>query len=46
VMISENEVGVLQGYPLPCLAAGACVVIVVIAFNILGERLFERATTR
>jgi peptide/nickel transport system permease protein len=46
VMISENEVGVLQGYPLPCLAAGACVVIVVIAFNVLGERLFERASPR
>src|ERR1700678_667024 len=46
LMISENEVAVLQDYPLPCLAAGACVVIVVIAFNIPGERLFERATAR
>lgn len=43
VMISENEVGVLQGYPLPAIAAGVCIVVVVIAFNILGERLFERA---
>jgi len=43
VMISENAVGVMQGYPLPTLAAGACVVIVVIAFNVLGERLLERA---
>jgi len=43
VMISENAVGVLEGYPLPTLAAGACVVIVVIAFNVLGERLLERA---
>jgi peptide/nickel transport system permease protein len=43
VMISENEVGIPQGYPLPALAAGACIVIVVIAFNILGERLFEQA---
>jgi peptide/nickel transport system permease protein len=43
VMISENEVGVLQGYPLPAIAAGVCIVVVVIAFNVLGERLFERA---
>ena len=43
VMISENESGILQGYPLPALAAGACIVGVVIAFNVLGERLFERA---
>jgi peptide/nickel transport system permease protein len=43
VMISENEVGVLQGYPLPAISAGVCIVVVVIAFNILGERLYERA---
>src|SRR6266567_8932788 len=43
VMISENAVGVQEGYPLPTLAAGICVVIVVIAFNVLGERLLERA---
>jgi peptide/nickel transport system permease protein len=43
VMISENQPGILQGYPLPALAAGVCIVGVVIAFNVLGERLFERA---
>jgi len=43
VMISENQPGILQGYPLPALAAGICIVVVVIAFNILGERLFARA---
>jgi peptide/nickel transport system permease protein len=43
VMISENQVGIPEGYPLPALAAGACVVAVVIAFNVLGERLFEKA---
>ena len=42
VMISENQPGILQGYPLPALAAGLCIVGVVIAFNVLGERLFER----
>jgi len=43
VMISENEPGILQGYPLPSIAAGLCIVGVVIAFNVLGERLFEQA---
>ncbi|HEX9030874.1 MAG TPA: ABC transporter permease [Streptosporangiaceae bacterium] len=42
-MISENQIGIPQGYPLPALAAGACIVAVVIAFNVLGERLFEQA---
>jgi peptide/nickel transport system permease protein len=43
VMISENQTGILQGYPLPALSAGVCIVAVVIAFNVLGERLFEQA---
>ena len=43
VMISENQPGILQGYPLPALTAGLCIVSVVIAFNVLGERLFEQA---
>jgi peptide/nickel transport system permease protein len=43
VMISENQVGVLQGYPMPAFAAGVCIVAVVIAVNVLGERLFDQA---
>jgi peptide/nickel transport system permease protein len=43
VMISENQVGIPQGYPLPALAAGLAIVAVVIAFNVLGERLFDQA---
>jgi peptide/nickel transport system permease protein len=46
VMISENEPGILQGYPLPALAAAACVVFVVIAVNVLGERLLESGGPR
>jgi peptide/nickel transport system permease protein len=42
-MISENQLGILQGYPLPALAASLCIVAVVIAFNVLGERLLEQA---
>ena len=40
VMLSENQTGIPQGYPLPALAAGICIVVVVVAFNVLGERLF------
>jgi len=43
VMISENQSGVVQGYPLAALFAGICIVVVVVAFNILGERLYEQA---
>ena len=43
VMIAENQSGVVQSYPLAALAAGICIVIVVVAFNILGERLYDQA---
>jgi peptide/nickel transport system permease protein len=43
VMIAENQAGILQGYPLPALAASVCIVVVVIAVNVLGERLYEQA---
>jgi peptide/nickel transport system permease protein len=43
VMVSENQVGIVQGYPLPALAASICIVVVVVAVNVLGERLFEQA---
>ena len=46
VMISENEPGIMQGYPLPALSAAVCVVVVVIAVNVLGERLLEREAAR
>ena len=46
VMISENQPGILQGYPLPALAAAASVVVVVIAVNVLGERLLEKEAAR
>jgi peptide/nickel transport system permease protein len=46
VMISENQPGILQGYPLPALVAAASVVVVVIAVNVLGERLLEKEAAR
>jgi ABC-type dipeptide/oligopeptide/nickel transport system permease subunit len=45
-MISENQPGIMQGYPLPALTGALCVVAVVIAVNVLGERLLEREAVR
>jgi peptide/nickel transport system permease protein len=46
VMVSENQQGIIQGFATPALAAGICIVVVVVAFNILGERLYERGEAR
>jgi peptide/nickel transport system permease protein len=46
VMVSEGETGVLQGYPAEALAAGIAIVVVVVAFNLLGERLSDRQRAR
>lgn len=39
VMVSTGQAGVLQGYPLESLTAGGSIVLVVVAVNLLGERL-------
>jgi len=43
VMIAESQDGLLLGHPLPAVAAGLCIVTVVIAVNLLGERLSAQA---
>jgi peptide/nickel transport system permease protein len=45
LMVAEGQSGVIQGYPMASISAGACIVAVVIAFNLLGERLAERSPT-
>jgi peptide/nickel transport system permease protein len=42
VMVSTGEAGVLQNYPLESLLAGLCIVLVVVAVNLLGEGMAER----
>ncbi|MGW4247317.1 ABC transporter permease [Nocardia sp. NPDC004722] len=42
VMAAEGKTGVLQGYPAESLAAGSVLVLVVVAVNVLGERLNDR----
>ncbi len=46
VMISENLSGAVQGYPLAALSAGVCIVVVVISFSVLGQRLHENYEAR
>ncbi len=46
LMVSENQQGILTGAPAPALSAGILIVVVVIAFNLLGERLFDVATNK
>jgi peptide/nickel transport system permease protein len=43
VMVATGQSGVLQGYPMESLSAGVCIVVVVVAVNLLGERLTDRA---
>ncbi|MEZ5343364.1 MAG: hypothetical protein R2706_18570 [Acidimicrobiales bacterium] len=43
VMVGGGQSGVLQGYPMESLASGVCIIVVVVAVNLLGERLTDRA---
>jgi peptide/nickel transport system permease protein len=42
LMVSGGQAGVLQGYVAEAFSAGLCIVAVVVAFNLLGERLAGR----
>ncbi len=46
VMVGSGQPGVLQGYPEESLAAGLSIVVVVVAVNLLGERLAQRHQER
>jgi len=46
VMVSTGQTGVLQGYPMESLSAGVCIVLVVVAVNLLGERIAARDERR
>ncbi|MFM2077798.1 MAG: hypothetical protein RJA49_1688 [Actinomycetota bacterium] len=45
VMVATGQSGVLQGYPMESLSSGICIVVVVVAVNIFGERLTDRANS-
>ena len=42
-MVNENLGGIVLGHPLPAASCGACLIVVVVAFNVLGERLMRVA---
>ena len=42
-MVNENLGGIVQGHPWPAAWCGACLIVVVVAFNVLGERLMRTA---
>ena len=46
LMVSEGDSALLNGYPYESLAAGAAIVLTVVAFNVLGERLAARSRGR
>lgn len=41
-MVFSGQAGIVQGYYMESIAAGLCIVAVVCAFNVLGERLADR----
>ena len=43
VMIADGKVGMIEGYKTEAVAAALCIVVVVTAVSLLGERLNERA---
>lgn len=46
LMVSEGQQGVLQGQPAEALVGGVCLVLAVLAINVLGTRLMDRAEER
>jgi peptide/nickel transport system permease protein len=45
-MVSEGQSSLIQGYPQESLYAGACIVIVVVAFTVFGDWVAGRAEAR
>lgn len=42
LMVSTGQQGVIEGYPTEAIAAGLCLVVAVLSFSILGDRLLSR----
>lgn len=42
LMVSEGQLPLIQGAPLPSLAPGAAIALTVVAFNVVGVRLADR----
>lgn len=46
LMVSSGQQGVIEGYPTEAISAGICLVIAVLAFSVLGDRLLSRNEAR
>jgi peptide/nickel transport system permease protein len=42
LMVADGTTALLNGYPRECISAGVMIIITVVAFNVLGERLSRR----
>jgi len=45
-MVAVGQSGVLQGHPLPAVSAGVLIILTVMALNVLGEGIADRASRR
>lgn len=45
-MVAVGQSGVLQGHPLPAISAGVMIILTVMALNVVGEGLADRASRR
>jgi ABC-type dipeptide/oligopeptide/nickel transport system permease subunit len=45
-MVATGQQGVVEGYPTEAIAAGICLVVAVLSFSVLGDRLLSRSEAR
>lgn len=46
LMVANGQSGVIQGHPMEALAAGVCLVLMILSLGIVGDYLAERAEVR
>ncbi len=46
LMVSTGQQGVVEGYPIEAISAGICLVVAVLSFSVLGDRLLARSEVR
>ncbi len=46
LMVASGQQGVVEGYPTEAIAAGICLVLAVLSFSVLGDRLLSRNEAR
>jgi peptide/nickel transport system permease protein len=46
LMVSTGQQGVIEGHPMEAISAGVCLVLAVLSFAVLGDRLLSRSEDR